>query len=273
MPTLPVDIANRALDECGLEAIGDLQDGSPTAQAVERLYWPTLRQLLAGAHWNFARKQIDLTVLADVSAQLVGFTDVPAPWAYMYEWPVDAVHARFVHASFLSSDLLELPIFSTPTQTIPVQYGLRPAPFIVASGNRPNNPASNWFDVEGHDPEQTRVILTNQPYAKFVFTGMMMYPDAWDPLFEQAMVTGLACRLAMPLIKDKKEARVIRSDNMQIAAQALNSARVRDGNEGWTVDDHTPDWIRARMGWGGSTATGMLFYPWASVPWLDGGIY
>jgi hypothetical protein len=97
--TQPVDIVNRALDECGVDAIGDLQDGSPIAQAAARVYWPTLRQLLSAAHWNFARKQQSLVVLADVTGVTNAYTDVPAPWGYMYDWPVDAVTARFVPAS------------------------------------------------------------------------------------------------------------------------------------------------------------------------------
>jgi hypothetical protein len=105
-----------------------------------------------------------------------------------------------------------------------------------------------------------------------------MYPDAWDPLFEQAMVSALACRLAMRIITDKKFAREVRSDNAQLARQALDAARVRDGNEGWTVQDHTPDWIRARtscgLGWAGGP--GVLCYGWNSVGWLGedaGGVY
>jgi hypothetical protein len=90
MPTLPVDIVNRARDECGVDTLGDMDE------AANRIYWPTLRQLLAAAHWNFARKQIDLVMLADIGGQYSAMRDVPAPWGYMYEWPVDCVHARFV---------------------------------------------------------------------------------------------------------------------------------------------------------------------------------
>jgi hypothetical protein len=53
---------------------------------------------------------------------------------------------------------------------LPTNFGSNsPSPFIVASAPRPNDIASSWFDVEGHDPEQTRVILTNQPNATLVF--------------------------------------------------------------------------------------------------------
>ena len=68
-PTQPVDIVNRALDECGVEALGDLEEGSPAARAATRIYTPTLRQLLSGAHWNFARKEFQMVLLADYSGQ------------------------------------------------------------------------------------------------------------------------------------------------------------------------------------------------------------
>lgn len=270
MATLPVDIVNRALDECGIDEIGDLDDGSEFARAASRVYWPTLRQLLSAAHWNFARKQENLALLADISGQLIADQDVPTPWCYMYDWPVDCVHARFVPMTLPSSDEIVPSIFSTSTTiAIPAVFGNRPTPFIVASAPRPNELSSSWADIEGHDPEQTRVILSNQSNAQLVYTGLMMYPDAWDPLFEQAMVGALACRFAMRVIPDKKFARVVRADNAQLARQALDAARVRDGNEGWTVQNHMPDWIRARTSgglvWDGP---GVLYYGWNAVGWL-----
>jgi hypothetical protein len=272
MPTLPVDIINRARDECGVDALTEMDE------AANRIYWPTLRQMHSAAHWNFARKQQAMVMLADIGGQLVDARDVPAPWGYMYEWPVDCVHARFVPVSYSNSYAPSSPPIFPNMAELPTNYGSNsPCPFIVASAPRPNDIASEWYNVEGHDPEQTRVILTNQPNATLVFTGLIQYPDAWDPLFEQAMVSGLACRMAMSIIPDKKFARVVRADNAQLAKAALDAARVRDGNEGWTVQNHTPDWIRARTGSGmGWDAPGVLCYGWSSIPWLGedaGGVF
>lgn len=274
--TQPVDIANRALDECGLPELGDLEDGTPTARAVTRVYWPALRQLLSGAHWNFARKDLPLTLLADVTGNLIADRDVPAPWSLMYDWPVDCVGARFVPQTYPQTLTTDPPIFSSDPQTNISTLGwTSPAPFVVSSSTRPNPIGSQWWETEGHDPDQTRVILTNTVGAHLVYTALMQYPDAWDPMFEQAMVALLAARLAMPLIADKKEARIVRADNIAIAKSALDMARVRDGDEGWTVADHTPDWIRARTSWLGIMGEGVWWYSWASVPGLDdaGGVY
>jgi hypothetical protein len=104
---------------------------------------------------------------------------------------------------------------------------------------------------------------------------MMQYPDAWDPLFEQAMVAVLAARLAMPLIEDKKFAREVRSDNIAIAKASIDTARVRDGDEGWTVQNHTPDWMRARTSSAGWYGPGILYNSWDSMPFVEdaGGAY
>lgn len=255
MPTLPVDIVNRAMDECGLEEIGDLEDGSPAARAAERIYTPTLRQLFCAAHWNFARAQMPLVLIGDRTGLDHPFTDVPAPWSYMYDWPIDALHARFVPYNDSA--------------------WAAPQPFLVTSALIPNPQESEWYLTEGHDPDQTRVIVSNHLNAALVCTKLMQYPDAWDPLFEQAMVATLAARLAMPLIKDKGFARQVRADNISLARGALDAARVRDGNEGWTVQDHTPDWIRARTSgamWGGP---GVLYYSWTNMPFVEdaGAVY
>lgn len=228
--TQPVDIVNRALDECGCPEIADLYEGSPAARAALRIYDSTLRQMFAAANWNFARKQDVLVLMADISGVLISNVDVPLPWQYMYGWPVDCVHARWVPWVGCG----------TPTN----QRGS--VPFIVTSVPRLNPVESSWDRIEGHDPDQTRVILTDQAGSSLVYTGLLQYPDAWDPLFEEAMVATLAARLAMPCVPDKGAARQIRSDNLAIAREALVTARVRDGNEGWTIMDHTPDWISAR---------------------------
>lgn len=271
MPTLPVDIVNRARAECGLDEIGDLFDGSMGAKAAIKIYEPTILQLLSAAHWNFARRQQILTLIGDISGQFHANRNVPQPWAYMYDWPVDCVHARYVPRTLNTSNINQS-IFGISNQ-IPTQQGWAgPAPFIVSSLNLPNDVNSQWYLTQGHDPEQTRIILTNELGAVLIYTGYMQYPDSWDPLFSQAVVATLAARFAMPLIPDKKEARVIRGDNVKMAEMALDAARVRDGDEGWTIVNHTPDWIRARTSGGFDRFDG---YGWRGISIASdaGGVY
>lgn len=275
MPTTPVDLVNRALDECGLQAIGDLEDGSKAALAATRIYDPLLRQLHSMAFWNFARREIHLSYLGDISGRHTFNRLVPRPWSFMYEWPVDCVHARFVPTT-CGLDNINIEIFgadSSPVTMVP-RFPTSPSPFLVMAAPIPNLVESEWDLTEGHDPEQTRVVLSNQVDATLIYTGLFQYPDAWDPLFEQAFVAMLAGRLAMPLIDDKKFAVQIRNYNRDIAKEAIAAARIRDGDEGWTVADHMPDWMTIRtsgIAWGGP---GVLWYPWVGMGEFDpGGTY
>ena len=244
MPTTPEDVVNEALDEIGVEAIGDLYEGSKTSNIARRTYDPILRAMFAAAPWNFARRQRQIDLRGDASGRYINNKLVPVPWSYSYEWPNDCVHARYVlDLGAYALDESGAPLYAQPAWN-------RPAPFLVTDAPLVNDVDSSWDRVEGHSPESTRVIVTNQLGAVLVYTGLVQYPDAWDPLFRRAFTAALAARLAIPLIEDKAQARAIRSDQRQIAREALIEARVRDGNEGWTIQDHTPDWIRARSSGG-----------------------
>lgn len=87
-----------------------------------------------------------------------------------------------------------------------------------------------------------RVILTNQEYATLAYSKQITDPNVMDPLFLDAWANVLGSRLAMALTGDKGTA--------NMAVQACNNlileARKADGNEGPTINDVTPDWIRVR---------------------------
>lgn len=87
-----------------------------------------------------------------------------------------------------------------------------------------------------------RVILTNQEYATLAYCRQVTNPNVWDTLFQSALVNLIASALCMALKGD------LRQSNQLIAEvnAAIELARSIDGNEGLTVNDVTPDWIRAR---------------------------
>lgn len=87
-----------------------------------------------------------------------------------------------------------------------------------------------------------RVILTNQEFALLSYIKQVTDPNVMDPLFQDAWVTILGARLAMALTGDKQLANL----KVQEANQYIAEARKADGNEGLTINDVTPDWIRAR---------------------------
>lgn len=87
-----------------------------------------------------------------------------------------------------------------------------------------------------------RVILTNQENATLCYLKQVLDPNLLDPECEQAWVAALGARLAFQLTGD------IPTANAKLAeANAfITKARASDGNEGLTVNDVTPDWIRGR---------------------------
>lgn len=87
-----------------------------------------------------------------------------------------------------------------------------------------------------------RVILTNLEYATLAYVKQITDPNVMDPLFQDAWAAILASRLPQALTGDKSLAN-------QMIAQAnscVMEARKADANEGLTINDVTPDFIRAR---------------------------
>lgn len=291
---LPADISNEALDAAGVEhTLGDLQEGTRTAQVVLRHYSQCLRKLTRAANWDFCRATSDLLLLADATGQTpnVG-TLVPTPWIYEYALPIDCMKVRFIpwnYGQFPSVPSTNIQIPSTIPLTTgigaPQSTGqrLRPARFVLATDpNYPPQPGQLFWDVQGESPQGRTVILTNVQNAKIIYTRLMIYPSVWDPLFRGAMVALLASHIAMPLAKDKKMGMQLRKENIELAKMAIKEARVVDGNEGISSSDIAVDWMRARRtgGWGGGrnggwdeAGGGSCGGGWDSLALPDGSVF
>lgn len=87
-----------------------------------------------------------------------------------------------------------------------------------------------------------RVILTNQEYATLAYVKQVTDPNVWDTLFQTALINVLGAQMAMALTGDKKLANMC----VERANAAIVEARKVDGNEGLTINDVTPDWLRIR---------------------------
>lgn len=296
---LPADIANQALDAAGVDfTIGDLEEGTKSAQVMLRAYGQCLRQLLRGANWDFARKTAPLTLLADASGQTANVgSQVPVPWLYEYSYPTDCMKVRFVP---WNGPGLNAPV---PPQNIqlpqvPLLTGqgngqqpltgqrLRPARFTIATDyNYPPPPGQITWEVQGVSPEGRTVVLTNVRQALCVYTALMLYPSVWDVLFRAALVSYLASEVALPLAKDKKFALTLRAQLIATVKAKLSEARKVDGNEGVYSSDIPVDWMAARNsgGWRGSGSfgpdggfggeLGVLGYGWDACAFADGSAY
>lgn len=99
-----------------------------------------------------------------------------------------------------------------------------------------------------------RVILTNQEFATMAYVKQITDPNVMDPLFQDAWTAILGARLCNALTGDKSLANIL----IGKANDYVIEARKVDGNEGLTINDVTPDFIRIR---------GVAYTEWYSGPY------
>ena len=86
------------------------------------------------------------------------------------------------------------------------------------------------------------MILTDQPNASLVYCRDVTDINVMDDAFQEALSKVLGATICIPLSGDKNLAKLA----LEEANRAIAEARGDDGNEGLTVNDVTPDWIRVR---------------------------
>lgn len=104
-----------------------------------------------------------------------------------------------------------------------------------------------------------RVILTNQEYATMIYCTRVTDPDVMDTLFQSAWSALIGATVSFALSGDKSLANGL----VARANTAIEDARKADGNEGLTINDVTPDWIRIR----GTDFTEGQQGPWGGFDW------
>jgi hypothetical protein len=116
----------------------------------------------------------------------------------------------------------------------------------IAQGSTTGVGTGATFNLTFGPQGQQRVILCNQTQAILCYNVQVTDPNVMDPLFQDAWVHILAGRLTKQLTGDKALANqmITEANNM------IMEARKVDGNEGITVNDVTPDFIRTRGGYG-----------------------
>lgn len=296
---LPTDIGNQALDAAGVEfTMGDIEEGTRPAQVLLRAYGQCLRQLLRAAHWDFARKQVPLVLLADATGQTpnVGTLVVGngISGIYEYEYPIDCAKARFIpwNRSNVNPGAPTGNIVP-PNPSVPLMGGISqgpmgvgrivPARFTISSdANYPPVQQMDDWSVQGVSPAARTVVLTNVKDAELCYTAVMLYPSNWDVMFRAGLVSYLASEIAVALAKDKKFGLQMQDRLIAAVKQKLTQARLSDGNEGWYSSDIPVDWIQARAtggawggnGWGGGAGLmGVCGYGWDACGFADGSAY
>lgn len=252
-----VTLSNRALLSVGARAqISDLNEGSVEANAIRVLFIPTFESLARAARWGCLRKQATLSLIGAAMGTPENPDGVtlplpPVPWLYQYAYPSDCLAVRYIVPSLPNA---------SPTGVIPLTTAsVSAATWLPGGGQIPFTPAYTT-DADGNPIES---VLCNATQAQAVYTVNQPNPIIWDSLFEAAFVGALAAYLVPALSLDLPLMQI----SIKTADNAIQQARVADGNEGVTVMDHLPDWMAAR-------ASGAAYgYGYGgSAPWLYGGL-
>lgn len=193
----PADLANIAFARIGFKGVvGNLYEGSIQARATLRIYAQTRDELLRQNDWDFAERNITMTLLK--SAPVGGYippnvwnpAQYPSlPWLYEYTYPGDCLKVR----------------------------SIRNAPIFVMNFD----PQPNVFMVENDNsftPPQ-KVITCNVASAILAYTGQITDPTTWETDFCEAFAAVLGRRLAPGLVS-MEAAKMAAADESQSTAVA-----------------------------------------------------
>jgi hypothetical protein len=175
----PADAANIALVRMGYAKgrVGNLYDGSAAAKRFLDIYVQARDNLLISRDWDFAERNIALTLLKQAPAG--GYippilwnpaTNPPIGWLFEYAYPADCLKIRIVKAQ----------------------------PLFVPNFDPQPNQAVDSNDSNYNPP--VRVVLSNVANAVMTYTGQVTDPTTWDVEFVELFATELAKVAAVALV-------------------------------------------------------------------------
>ena len=245
--TSTTDIANRSLASIGTRSqIASLTENSPEARAAFLWIDVLRREILRMAPWNCAKNTNTLALVCAAPGTpenpAVGTTQwqkgqPSPPWTYEYLYPADCIRPLWIVPQFSTGFASGVPITTAVTGGAPSFWQGPPVRYAV--GIDQIDPATGLVSATGQD---AKIILTNQEFAILVYLRNVTNPDVMDDAFQQAWVAGLAARMVFQLTGDKTLANL----KIKEANEYIQIARTSDGNEGLTINDVTPDFIRIR---------------------------
>lgn len=252
-----LSVSNLALLSIGARAqVSSINpsDGSTAADAISTLYTFIFENLARTAKWGCLNKQLALTLIqaAQGTPENPTGTSLPLPqqpWLYAYLYPPDCLMMRTIYPPLITSGsaVSQTSLNNSVTPWIPGQYQI---PYITA-----------YTTDSGGNPIE--VILTNQESAVANYTVNQQNPASWDSLFTAAYVASLAAYLVPALSLNPP----LMQMQIGIAEKMIALARAQDGNESPIVQDHVPDWMRARMGATGVARSGYGYQAFGNMPW------
>jgi hypothetical protein len=245
--TSETDVANRALALIGTRSqIASLTENSNEAIQTNLIFASTRDELLRLAPWNCATNYNNLSLICAApgtpenpsAAPLTWSKGIPPPpWSYEYAYPSDCLRPLWIVPQFSTGFSGGVPITTAVTGGAPNFWNGPPVRFKVSIDQIDS--ITGLPAVGGDD---TRVILTNQQQAILAYIKRVINANTWDDHFAAALSFVLAGRLVFALTGDKGLANL----KLEEANRMIVEARSVDGNEGLTVNDVTPDFIRIR---------------------------
>ncbi len=133
---------------------------------------------------------------------------------------------------------------SQPQNTEPLSgqyFAVQPSPMAQASTTGSGTGATinvTWTTTQ----QDQRVIWTGQEFATLAYIKQVTDPNVMDPLFISAWCHGLAAYVGFQFHGSVSKA----NQEISLANNVIMEARKVDGNEGLTVNDVLPDFIRIR---------------------------
>lgn len=116
----------------------------------------------------------------------------------------------------------------------------------IAQGSTTGSGTGATFNLTNEVKGQQRIIACNQTQAILCYNAQVTDPNVMDKLFQDAWIHILGARLSPQL-----NGQIARANELiQMTNNSIMEARKVDGNEGITVNDVTPDFIRIRGGFG-----------------------
>jgi hypothetical protein len=203
----PEDICNMSLDIIGFSRrIGDLQEGSKASIILLDLYGESRDECLRLRDWPFARRNVTLTPLkAAGSPPFAGgawTTAYPPPgWLYEYVTPPDLILLRYIAFSPTSYPVLN---------PMPQRFTFYNDPTVLNSNGLPS-----------------RCILANLSPAICTYTGQILDPMTFEPLFINFLVQTLANKIKYALTTSPDMAALLAKEQPQEEAMAAQIADSR----------------------------------------------
>lgn len=129
----------------------------------------------------------------------------------------------------------------------------------IAQGSTTGSGTGATFTLTFGAQGDQRVILTNQQNAALAHCKQVTDPNVMDPMFQDAWAYVVGGGICLALTGDKALANMC----IAMANEKIKIARQADGNEGLTINDVTPDFLRARGAMWGDVVSG----PWQGFDW------